>query len=352
MKPRIRMRSLAAIVVGAAVALACTGPDEDRAPPNEPPRAVAVTFDDIPGPSPGLIANDVPTLRETTRKLLATLKEHGVPTVAFVTTGILHVDGQTPGDLRARRDVVRMWRDAGHELGNHSHSHRSLNRIPLADFQDDVVRAERELEAILGKGRKPRYFRYPMLHVGTELEKRRAFEAWLSDRGYEVAVVTMDNDDYIYAAAYAAALRRGDRDFALLLGEDYVRYMEEIFRFWEAVAQDVFGRPIPHVLLLHANALNADYFGRLAGMMERRGYRFVSLGEAQQDEAYGSPDTWVGRWGLSWLHHWALTAGRPRAPDPDPPTWVMEAYEARNRPVTITSGAPPRPSPRPPETSD
>lgn len=330
------MRNLAAIVVAAAVALACTGPDENHAPANEPLRAVAVTFDDVPGPSPGLIADDIPTRREMTHKLLATLEEHGVPAVGFVTTGILDADGRTPEDVKARRDVVRMWLDAGHELGNHSHAHRSLNRIPLADFRDDVVRAERELAAILGEGRKPRYFRHPMLHVGTELEKRRAFEAWLSDRGYEVAVVTMDNDDYIYAAAYAAALRRGDRDLALRLGEDYVRYMEEVFGFWEAVAEDVIGRPIAHVLLLHANTINADYFGRLAGMMKRRGYRFVSLDEALQDEAYDSPDTWVGRWGLSWLHHWALTAGKERAPDPDPPPWVMEAFEARKRPAAGT----------------
>jgi peptidoglycan/xylan/chitin deacetylase (PgdA/CDA1 family) len=327
---------LAAIAVGAAFALACAGPEENHAPENAPFRAVAVTFDDIPGPSPGLIANDVPALREMTRKLLAALEGHGISTVALVTTGILHADGQTPADLQARRDVVRMWLDAGHELGNHSHSHHSLNRIPLADFQDDVVRAEQELEAILGEGRKPRYFRHPMLHVGTELEKRRVFETWLSDRGYEIAVVTMDNDDYIYAAAYAAALRRGDGDLAVRIGEDYVRYMEEVFGFWESVAQDVLGRPIPHVLLLHANAINADYFGRLARMMQQRGYRFVSLDEALQDEAYGSPDTWVGRWGLSWLHHWALTAGKDRAPDPDPPPWVMEAYEARNRPAAGT----------------
>jgi peptidoglycan/xylan/chitin deacetylase (PgdA/CDA1 family) len=328
--------SMGVIALAAALALACAATVESEVPASTPPRAVAVTFDDIPGPSPGLIAKDVPTLREMTGRLLAALEEHGVPTVALVTTGLLHSDGQTPEDLQARRAVVRMWLDAGHELGNHSHAHRSLNRIPLADYQDDVVRAERELEAILGEGRKPHYFRHPMLHVGTELEKRQAFEGWLSERGYEIAAVTMDNDDYIYAAAYAAALRRGDRDLALRLGEDYVRYMEEIFGFWETVAEDVVGRSIPQVLLLHANLLNADYFGRLAAMMERRGYRFVSLDEALRDEAYDSPDSWVGRWGLSWLHHWALTAGKQRAPDPDPPPWVMEAFEARNDPVAGT----------------
>jgi peptidoglycan/xylan/chitin deacetylase (PgdA/CDA1 family) len=323
--------SLVSIVLAALLPLACAGPEELRVPEERATRAVAVTFDDLPGPAAGLPADNLSTLRAMTRKLLASLAEHEVPAVGLVTTKHLYADGDAPENLRARRDIVKMWLEAGHELGNHSHSHWSLNRVPLEDYQEDVIRAEREMEAILAAGRKPRYFRHPMLHVGTDLETRRAFEAWLRTRGYEIAVVTMDNDDYIYAAAYAAALRRGEEDLARRLGEDYLRYMEEVFEFWETVAQEVVGREIPHVLLLHANAINADHFRRLAEMMEGRGYRFVRLEEALEDEAYGSPDTWVGRWGLSWLHHWALTAGRERAPDPDPPPWVMEAFEARNR---------------------
>jgi hypothetical protein len=89
------------------------------------------------------------------------------------------------------------------------------------------------------------------------------------------------------------------------------------------------GREIRQVLLLHANALNADCFSRLARCLEERGYRFIRLEEALEDEAYRQPDDYVGRWGISWLHHWELTAGRRRSPSPDPPEWVMKAYEAR-----------------------
>jgi peptidoglycan/xylan/chitin deacetylase (PgdA/CDA1 family) len=323
------LSSLVAILFVVASAAACTGVGGSAPPAARPSRAVAVTFDDLPAPSAGLVANDVRTLRETTGKLLAALEQHGVPAVGLVTTRNLYVDGDGPEELQARREVVRAWLDAGHELGNHTHSHRSLNRVPLGEFQGDVLRAEREIEEIVGRGRRTAYFRHPMLHVGEDLEKRRAFERWLAERGYEVAVVTMDNDDYIYAAAYASALRRGDDVLASRLGEDYLRYMEEMFAYWERVAMDVVGRPIPHVLLLHANAINADHFGRLAVMMKGRGYRFVPLAEALEDAAYDLPDAWVGSWGLSWLHHWALTAGRERAADPDPPPWVMEAFEAR-----------------------
>jgi len=295
-------------------------------------RSVAVTFDDLPGPPGGLVSNELAGLRENTRKLLATLTEHGVPAVGFVNEGKLFADGEGPADAEARKGVLKMWVDAGFELGNHTYSHRDLNTTPLADFEDDVVRGEPVARALLAeRGRKLRYFRHPFLHVGLELEKRRAFESFLAERGYTVAPVTIDNDEYIYAAVYADALRHGDRATASQVGEDYLRYMEGVFAFVEDVSRRLLGREVRQVLLVHANTLNADLFGRLAGSMKVRGYAFITLEEALKDGAYSLPDTYVGRWGISWLHHWELTAGKKRSPSPDPPAWVVKAYEALGR---------------------
>lgn len=119
------------------------------------------------------------------------------------------------------------------------------------------------------------------------------------------AVLKMWVDEYIYAAVYADALRRGDRATASAVGADYLRYMESVFAFVEDVSRRLVGREVRQVLLLHANTLNAD--------------------------CYRLPDPYVGRWGISWLHHWELAAGRKRSPSPDPPGWVMKAYEALPR---------------------
>ena len=110
---------------------------------------------------------------------------------------------------------------------------------------------------------------------------------------------------------------------------DYLRYMDTVFAFVEDVSRRLMGREIRQILLLHANTLNADYFPRLARCLEGRSYRFIRLEEALEDEAYRQPDTYVGPWGISWLHRWELTAGRKRSPSPDPPEWILEAYEAR-----------------------
>jgi peptidoglycan/xylan/chitin deacetylase (PgdA/CDA1 family) len=225
-----------------------------------------------------------------------------------------------------------MWLDAGLELGNHTYSHRSLNRTPLEEFEADVVKGEAVTSRLLAaRQRKLRYFRHPFLQVGLDLEKRRAFEAFLAARGYTIAPVTIDDDDYVLAAVYADALRRGDRETADRVASAYVPYMEEVLDFVEDVTTRLLGRPIPHVLLLHANALNADRFGALARALRKRGYRFVTLEEALRDGAYGRRDTYVGDWGISWLHHWEQTEGRPRSPSPDPPEWIQKAYGALAR---------------------
>jgi peptidoglycan/xylan/chitin deacetylase (PgdA/CDA1 family) len=222
-----------------------------------------------------------------------------------------------------------MWLEAGHDLGNHTYSHRDLNTTPLDAFENEVVRGEPVTRALLAeKGKTLRYFRHPFLHVGLDLEKRRAFESFLAGRGYRIAPVTADNDEYMYAAVYAGALRGGDTDLAARVAADYLRYMEEALAFVEGVSRGLLGREIAQVLLVHANALNADSFPRLAAVLKARGYRFVTLDEALRDEAFQRPDTYTGAWGISWLNHWEITEGRKRSPSPDPPAWLTGAYEA------------------------
>jgi peptidoglycan/xylan/chitin deacetylase (PgdA/CDA1 family) len=295
-------------------------------------RRIAVTFDDLPGPPGGLLSNDVPELRRNTARLLHAVLEREVPAVGFVNEGKLFLEGEAPEQAEERKAVLAMWVEAGLELGNHTYSHPSLNKTPLEEFEEDLLRGEPVTRVLLAKrGRSLRYFRHPFLQVGLDLEKRRAFEAFLQEHGYVVAPVTVDNDDYVFASVYTASLRRGDRETATRVGAAYLRYMESVFAFVEHVSQRLLGRQVRQVLLLHANALNADCFGDLARSLEKRGYRFVTLENALEDAAYSRPDTYVGAWGISWLHHWELTSGRKRSPSPDPPTWITEAYEALGR---------------------
>jgi peptidoglycan/xylan/chitin deacetylase (PgdA/CDA1 family) len=288
----------------------------------EPVREVAVTFDDLP--VAGVLRRDVPASRELTAKLLKAIAAHRVPTIGFVNEDKLVSDDASPSvPDEARVALLRMWLDAGFELGNHSYSHADFHTTPLESFEADVLTGEAVLRPLLkARGTVPRFFRHPFLHTGRDLEPRARFEQFLADRGYKVAPVTIDNEEYVFAAAYDRASVRGDADLMKQVAAAYVPYMEAKFEFFERNSMDMFGREMRQILLVHANALNADYFGPLARMIERRGYRFITIDRALEDPAYRTPDTYTGTGGITWIHRWALTrrlgkeffAGEPAAP--------------------------------------
>lgn len=318
----------------AALAALCwngvAGRTRAAAPEAASAREIAITFDDLPAVS--VVQGEPASLAGFTDRLLAVLTANKVPVVGFVNEGKLAVRGEGLVEQRLRIGLLQKWVDAGFELGNHTYSHRSLNELPIEEFEGDVERGEPVTAALMARsGRSLRYFRHPFLHVGLDLKKRLAFEAWLAKRGYTIAPVTIDNDDYIFAAVYAFALRSGDHETATRVAAAYLAYMETVFQFNEDLAQGLFNRPIRAVLLLHANELNADHSGEVFALLRRRGYDFVTLSRALEDPAYLSPDHYVGRFGISWIHHWEQSMGRPRSGSPDPPAWVFEAYERGRR---------------------
>jgi peptidoglycan/xylan/chitin deacetylase (PgdA/CDA1 family) len=308
---------IAASILSAVAALALAQPPGVA-------REIAITFDDLP--IAGVLARDEASSRELTARLLRAIGEHQVPVVGFVNEDkLLARDGsQNP----ERVALLRRWLDAGLELGNHGYSHRDLHETPLDAFEADVLKGESVIRPLMKeRGRELRFFRHPFLHTGRDLVTRATFDRFLADHRYRVAPVTIDNDEYVFAGAYDRASARGAAGAMRDVSAAYVPYMEAKVAYFERNTQDLFGRPIPHILLVHANMLNADRFGDLAAMLERRGYRFIPLERALEDPAYRSPDTFVGSGGITWLHRWALTRGMPKtfyAGEPETPRFVVE----------------------------
>ena len=86
------------------------------------------------------------------------------------------------------------------------------------------------------------------------------------------------------------------------IGAAYVAHMVEAARHFREAAQQKFGRPIAHVLLVHATALNADWLGAVLDAYVEEGAEFVSLAEALDDPVYDRSDAYVGPRGLSWVY--------------------------------------------------
>ena len=306
-------------------------------------RTVAITIDDLPVVS---TRPDIENRMEITKKLLGHIRKAKVPAIGFVNENKLYVKGRRDEKQVA---LLRMWLDAGLELGNHSYSHRSLNKvrlepgskysdeahaqwnsddITLYEYVSDVLKGEAITRELLARKKKTlRYFRHPFLQTGRSLEVKQQFEEFLAAHGYTIAPVSFDNADYIFSRAYDNAFDKKDADLMKRVGKAYVPYMEAKLDYWERQSTKLFGREISQTLLIHANFINSDYFDDLAAMFRKRGYRFVTLEEALKDEAYRLPDTYVGPAGISWLHRWALEKGREWVllDEPKVPQFVLKA---------------------------
>ena len=307
-------------------------------------RTIAVTVDDLPTAS--VLGDGFEAAERTTRDLVGSLRTNGIPAIGFVNEGKLAPSGA----LEERRvALLRQWLDAGLDLGNHTHSHVDLHRVAISDFTEDVLKGEQVTRRILREaGRDLKYFRHPFLHAGQSPQVRADLARFLSAHGYAAAPVTIDNSDYIFAAAHDRAAARGDADTLRKVASEYLAYMESVVAYYEEQSTKIVGREIAQTLLIHANALNAANIGALAGRLRARGYRFVTLDEALNDPAYASRDEYYGAGGISWLHRWALTQGKRGqifAGEPAVPEWIRLLAQPSATRVLDAPFEPPRPMP-------
>lgn len=283
-------------------------------------RRMALTFDDLPGVSQ---RTSLSVLEDINTRLLATLRIERIPAVGFVNERGLDIEGEKD----ARLDLLRKWVSGPFTLGNHTYSHHDVNDVPLDAYQADVLKGEVATRALLkAAGRTLVWFRHPFTHTGPTAEIKRSLDAFLNEHGYRVAPFTVEAADYAFAAVYDRALMAGDQARADQTMAAYLSHQDAMTAFSEALAFDAFGRDIPQVLLAHVNQLNADAMPELLRRLRARGYMFVTLDSAMEDDAYATGDMYVGRNGPSWLHRWRVTLGKPSRlkDEPDPPGWVLK----------------------------
>jgi peptidoglycan/xylan/chitin deacetylase (PgdA/CDA1 family) len=290
-------------------------------------RRIAVTIDDLPWAR--LDGITPPDLQARHERLIAALKQAGVPGIGFVNENKLEVDGKV--DPR-RVAMLRDWLDAGYELGNHTYAHVDLHVVGIPAYEKDILDGERQLRPLLAeRGMTPRWFRHPYLRAGRTAADKAEVAEFLTQHGYRIAPVTVDNGEWVWAFAYANVMNAQpdtpQREALLLrLRLGYVPYMLNKLDYYEAQSEQLLGYALPQIWLMHANELNADSFVDLIAATRRRGYRFITVDEAMRDPAYARADGYSGRYGPSWLHRWAMADKKPKefyAGEPVVPKWVM-----------------------------
>jgi peptidoglycan/xylan/chitin deacetylase (PgdA/CDA1 family) len=284
---------------------------------------VAITIDDLPIAA-GARKYPVVTQKQIIDKLVASLKKTNAPIIGFVNENQLYTDSKVNEE---KVDLLRTWLAAGFDLGNHTYTHKSANQVSVEEYEKDILDGEKICKQLVKKyGKEFIYFRHPFLQTGRSLEVKHEIESFLRKNGYTIAPVTIDNSEWIYAAAYEKAFSSGNTDTTRNIAREYLDYMKSKVEWYEKKSVELFGRNISHILLIHANRLNADHVSELCEMLSERNYGFITAEEALKDEAYKSNDTFIKAGGISWIDRWALTAGKTKeffSGEPRAAKWIM-----------------------------
>ncbi|HYG63208.1 MAG TPA: SgcJ/EcaC family oxidoreductase [Thermoanaerobaculia bacterium] len=258
-------------------------------PGSDPRRPVVITVDDLPIVSAKLHPD--PAERERiTREMLLALRKHGIRAVGLVTWD--RVQGEKDVEL------LRMWLEQGHELGNHSYKHLSYTRTAPAEYIADVEAGRKQVAALLEpSGRTVRFFRFPFLREGDTPEKLDAMRAYLAQSGQRNLPVTLDNQDWSFEEPWVEARKKGDRQAMDRVAEQYHESLHLEIRGHEAVGDRLFGRQTPQILLLHATEVSAAQWDRLFTWLTETGHRFAGSDEVLGDPAFSEPHRYVGHFG-------------------------------------------------------
>lgn len=290
---------------------------------------MVLTFDDLP------YAADnhewqLPEAQRVTAAILGTLEKHDAPAAGFVNEAQLHVTGE----VDARTALLQQWIDTGAIVGNHTFSHVDFNQLSIENFKEEIIKGDIVTRRLM-ENHAPyqRYFRHPYTHTGNTESKKLEIERFLTERGYKVTPHTIDSHDYLFNRVYRESLESGDQDLAGRVCDAYAQFVGQATAFSEDISREIFDRPIPHTLLLHANDINADCLDKLLEQLVRRDYEFISLDTAMADPAYKTPDTLVTEYGPTWLWRWMRSKDMNISfrDEPEPPGWITDLYQEASR---------------------
>ena len=242
---------------------------------------LAITLDDLPqngGLPPGV------TRVEITKATLAVLKKRHVPPVyGFINSKKL--EGSVDG-----AEALKLWA-AAEPVGNHTYTHMDLEQNPPEAFERDIEQNEPSLELLAPVGGDWHWLRYPYLHEGDTVEKRRAVRDYLKAHGYKIAQVTLDWEDYLWNGAYARCVAKNDAKSIEWLRSSYLNTASAYLDLGREQAKLIYGHDINHVLLMHLGAFSSTILPDALDLLKKKGFKLVTLEEAQSDPAYQSdPD--------------------------------------------------------------
>ena len=228
---------------------------------------IAITFDDAPTADGPIFTGE-----ERTARIIAHLKDHQIKEVAFFVV--------TQSITARNKSRLLAYVQAGHLLGNHSHSHQRIDLLGTRQYIRDVQRADSVLEEYPAYNK---WFRYPFLDEGRSVSARDSIRRALKEAGLTNGYVTVDNYDWYINHLLKRAKAEQKSMNVNKLREVYIDHIFNSILFYDRIARAHLGRSPRHVLLLHENDLAALFLGDLLTHLENSGWKIISAREAYRD---------------------------------------------------------------------
>ena len=275
---------------------------------------LAITFDDLPRNGelpPGA------TQAETAKNVVEILKKRHVPPVyGFINAKKL--EGSPDG-----AEGLKVWA-AAEPVGNHTYAHMDLEQNTAEAFEREIEEDEPTLELLESKDTW-HWLRYPYLHEGDTVEKRRAVRAYLKAHGYRIAQVSLDWEDYLWNFAYAKCVAKNDTKSMEWLRSSYLSTASAFLDLGREQAKLIYGHEINYVLLMHLGAYSSTILPDALDLLKKKGFKLVTLEEAESDPAYdGDPDVGLHDAGTM-LDQWMQVKGIKDPPHAEKPYKELES---------------------------
>lgn len=235
-------------------------------------KEIALTFDDSPMPTSRHFKS-----HERTDELIRKLKELKIPKVIIFAN---------PCKREGSASVIsqlKKYREAGHLIGNHTCTHPRLDEVGFDRFSQDAALGDKLLGPLfLGQ----KFFRFPYLNESNDVKLRDKMRQWLIDTKYRNAMVSVDNDDYIFSFKINQAKEKDRKVNYKKVEELFVGHLIGAANFYNDLAVKTIGRSPKHVILLHEMDATVMFIEPLVAALRKDGWKIISVDEAYEDKIY------------------------------------------------------------------
>ena len=237
-------------------------------------QSLALTLDD----GPTLKATPLLSPAQRNEALLRHLRAAGVQAAFFVTSG-------RGADRPEGFALLKALGEGGQLLANHTATHPDFNAeaTTLEAFEAEVLACDRILAPLPGYRN---WLRFPYLREGATAAKRDGIRAFLQARGARIGYVSVDTADWLIDEKLQAKLAKDPKADLTPWRALYLAHLEARVRGYDALARGLYGRAVPHTLLLHHNLLNALFLGDAIAHFRSLGWTLISPDTAYADPAY------------------------------------------------------------------